>query len=156
MFAADARPKKNQSNVLKWSLRIGKIILVISPHLSFDLLFILIKKLFIWLQALRKDSKNPLKPVNDNDVMHLETETKLRFYQICETIYKSNIYGFSMLFQFDPFYNEIQSKNKYFVSRYFMISFQNDHWVYRQNHGHDDTPRPSRLVYLYIFTKRKK
>lgn len=59
--------------------------------------------------------------------MHLETETKLRFYQICETIYKSNIYGFSMLFQFDPFYNEIQSKNKYFVSRYFMISFQNDH-----------------------------
>lgn len=107
MFAADARPKRNQSNVLKWSLRIGKIILVISPHLSFDLLFILIKKLFIWLQALRKDSKNPLKPVNDNDVMHLETETKLRFYQICETIYKSNIYGFSMLFQFDPFYNEI-------------------------------------------------
>lgn len=39
--------------------------------------------------------------------MHLETETELRFYQICETIYKSNIYGFSVLFQFDPFYNEI-------------------------------------------------
>lgn len=52
--------------------------------------------------------------------MQLEIEIELRFYQICNIVYKSNIYAFSMLFQFQRsfnyFYNVIQYLNKFFDS----------------------------------------